>query len=93
MKFKCKLLENGGIGQIILAAWIIFSVVFVANSIWQNFQVNQVNKAAQAGYQQAVVDLIKQAETCQPFPVNLDETSIQLQQIDCKVQTPAAVAE
>lgn len=84
MKFKCKLLESGSIGQIIIAAWIIFSVVFVANSIWQNFQVNQVNKAAQAGYQQAVVDLVKQAETCQAFPVNLNETSIELKKVGCE---------
>ena len=83
MNFRCKL-PTENIGQIILAAWIIFSVIFVGNSIWQNFQVNQVNKAAQAGYQQAVIDLIGQAETCEAFPVNVGEASIQLKKVGCE---------
>ncbi len=77
----------GGIGHVILAAWIIFSVVFVGNNIWQNFQVNKINEAASAGYQQAVIDLVRQAETCQPFPVNIgEEISIELQKLNCQVQ-------
>ncbi|MCF7836692.1 hypothetical protein K9N08_03630 [Candidatus Gracilibacteria bacterium] len=84
---KLSKLPTENLGQIILAVWIIFSVVFVANNVWQNFQVNQVNQAASAGYQQAVVDLVKQASTCEAFPINLGESSIQLQQLDC---TPSA---
>jgi predicted negative regulator of RcsB-dependent stress response len=76
-------LPTEGIGQIILAVWIIFSVVFVANNVWQNFQVNQVQQAAGAGYQQAVVDLVKQAETCEAFPINIGETAIELQKVGC----------
>ena len=83
MKFSKLPTEN--LGQIILAAWIIFSVVFVGNSVWQNFQASQINQAASAGYQQAVVDLIKQAETCQPFPINIGETSIELQKVGCEM--------
>ncbi|MCF7845793.1 MAG: hypothetical protein K9L85_01010 [Candidatus Peribacteraceae bacterium] len=90
MKFPCRL-PTDNIGQILLAAWIIFSVIFVGNSIWQNFQVSQVNQAAQAGYQQAVVDLLQQASSCQPFPVNVGDTSIQLQALNCTPQeVPAA---
>ncbi|MFH0776856.1 MAG: hypothetical protein V1936_04575 [Patescibacteria group bacterium] len=82
MKFPCKL-QTDNVGQVILAVWIIFSVVFVGNSVWQNFQVNQVNKAVQAGYQQAVMDLMQQASKCDPFPVNLGEQKIELQQLNC----------
>ena len=83
MKLSCCKLPTEGIGQIILAVWIIFSVVFVSNNIWQNFQINQVNQAASAGYQQAVVDLMQQANTCEAFPINLGESSIQLQKLGC----------
>jgi len=76
-------LPTKNIGQIILAVWIIFSVVFIANSIWINFQTNRVNQAAAAGYQQAVVDLVKQAETCEAFPINVGEEKIELQKVGC----------
>ncbi|MFH0834577.1 MAG: hypothetical protein V2A63_04315 [Patescibacteria group bacterium] len=89
MKFPCKL-PTENIGQIILAVWIIFSVVFIGNSIWQNFQVSQVQKAAQAGYQQAIVDLIQQAEKCDAFPVNFGDKVIKLQQLDCTPPAPEA---
>lgn len=85
MKFSCCKLPTDNIGQIILAVWIIFSVIFVGNSVWQNFQVSQVNQAAQAGYEQAVVDLIKQASTCEVFPINYGETSVELQALNCEV--------
>jgi predicted negative regulator of RcsB-dependent stress response len=83
MKIKCKF-PTDNIGQIILAVWIIFSVVFITNNIWQNFKTIQINEAAQAGYQQAVVDLVNQAESCQPFPINLGENSIELQKLNCQ---------
>jgi len=76
-------LRTEGLGQIVLAVWVIFSVLFIANSIWQNFQANQVQRAAATGYQQAVVDLIQQADTCQEFPINLGDKVIKLKKVDC----------
>jgi hypothetical protein len=84
---KLPKLKTEGIGQIILAIWIIFSIVFVANSIWNNYKINVKDEAtkqgASIGYQQAVMDLIKQAETCQAFPVNVGEESIELKKVGC----------
>ncbi len=81
MKLK---LPTDNIGQIVLAVWIIFSVIFVGNNVWQNYKVNQVNAAIQAGYQQAVVDLVKQAKSCEAFPINIGESSIELKKVGCE---------
>lgn len=84
MKFK---LPTEGIGHIILAAWIIFSVVFVANSIWQNYKMHAheevLKQGVTLGYQQAIADLMDYAETCEPFPIHLGDSMVQLQKADC----------
>ncbi len=88
MKFSK--LPTESLGQIILAAWIIFSVVFFGNSIWQAYTFNQVEvqQAVTAAYQQAQVDtvnqLLKQAETCEAFPIFTGETQIELKKVGCE---------
>lgn len=83
-------LPTEGLGQIILAAWIIFSVVFVGNSIWQAYTFNQqeMQQTATAAYQQAQADtvnqLIQQAETCEAFPVFAGEIQIELKKVGCE---------
>ncbi len=88
MKFSCCKLPTDGLGQIILAAWLIFSIVFVGNSLWQGYKQNQLQQAVTAAYQQAQADmvgqLIEEANKCVPFPVNLGETSIELQKLGCE---------
>ncbi|MFH1546031.1 MAG: hypothetical protein ABIE14_01490 [Patescibacteria group bacterium] len=90
MKFSCCKLPTEGLGQLILAAWLIFSVVFVANSVWQAYTLNQaeVQQVATAAYQQSqsdVIDqLLQQAETCEAFPIYSGETQIELKKVGCE---------
>jgi len=71
------------LGQIVLAVWIVFSIIFVGNALWQNLQINAQKEAVNFGYQQAVVDLFNQAQTCQAFPINIGEKVIQIQALNC----------
>ncbi len=88
MKFPKLPVQN--LGQILLAVWLIFSIVFIGNVVWQNLQVNAQQQAAQAGYQQAIVDLFAQAQTCEAFPINIGENSIELKAVNCAPSAPVA---
>ena len=88
---SCPKLPVQNLGQILLAVWIVFSVVFIGNVVLQSLKVNAQQEAAQAGYQQAIVDLVTQAQTCEAFPINLGENSIELKAVNCT--PPAAAAE
>ncbi len=88
MKFLKLPTEN--LSQIILAVWIIFSVIFIGKSIWQSYTFDQaeMREATTAAYQQAQVDivdqLIRQAETCEAFPIFAGETQIKLKKVGCE---------
>lgn len=81
-------LPLAGVGQTIVAIWIIFSVAFIANSLWQNFQQKSIVEAYDIGYNTAkledVTQLAAEAEKCEPFEVRLGgNNKIQLQKVGC----------
>jgi hypothetical protein len=57
----------------IVFIWSVFSIAYIANDIWTDFQREQINVALQSGYQQGVADMVNDAitsaenEKCEPF--------------------------
>lgn len=58
---------------IILIAWAVFSVIFIARNYWQNFKVGQLNAAYIQGHDQAIVDVATEVSKCDRngVPLNL----------------------
>jgi hypothetical protein len=56
----------------ILILWTIFSIGFVCVTKVNEFKLNQMNKAAQQGYQQAIIDIATTAEKCEQTGVPLN---------------------
>lgn len=63
------------IGIVVVLIWSLFSIAYIANDIWTDFQKEQINSALQTGYQQGVSDMVNQAITnaentkCEPFSI------------------------
>ncbi len=83
---KTPKLPTENIGQIILAVWIIFSVVFVGNSVWTNVQTNVAQQAASSGYQQAFIEIIQRADTCEVLPLTVGDAVVNIQKVGCAAQ-------
>ena len=76
------------VAHIIAGIWIIFSIFYVANDIWQDFKQNELSKIANEAYSTAQTEIIGQliteAEKCEPIPVRSGENQINLIKTDCK---------
>lgn len=72
--------------------WTIFSIAYIANDIWTDFQKEQIGSALQSGYQQGVSDTVNQAltqaknEKCEPFSFYNEKEQVQLININCLQQ-------
>lgn len=72
---------------IILALLLIISVGYITFSFYrQNQYKNQLTayqSGLQAGYEQAVFQLIQQAVTCSPVPIHVGNQSLSVIAVDC----------
>lgn len=50
--------------MIILIVWAVFSIVYIGWNSFNNFKLNQMRNAANQGYQQAIVDVAREANKC-----------------------------
>jgi len=73
------------IGYFLIALWIIFSVVYIINDIWQDFKTQQLKKAYEQGKIDTINLLIKEAEKCQPVPIFSGEKEIRVIKIGCQI--------
>ena len=73
------------IGYFLMALWIIFSVVYIINDIWQDFKTQQLKKAYEQGKIDTINLLIKEAEKCQPVPIFSGEKEIRVIKIGCQI--------
>ena len=69
--------------KVILIVWVIFASVYVVYGEYQRVQVMVAQRAYNTGLRDAVNQLIQQAQTCQPIPVNSGEANVTLISVDC----------
>lgn len=77
------------ISIVIVLVWIVFSIVYIANDVWTDFQKEQINSALQSGYQQGVSDTVDQAMTqaenkeCKAFSIYNKDKSVEVINTKC----------
>lgn len=69
--------------KVILIVWVIFASVYVVYGEYQRVQVMVAQRAYNTGLRDAVNQLIQQAQTCQPIPVNSGDSKVTLISVDC----------
>ena len=71
----------------VLIILLIFAIGYILINGYQQRQLqNQISiyqQGAQAGYEQAVVELVQQVATCQPVPIRVVNQTINVIAVDC----------
>ncbi len=81
------------VSRIILVIWIVFSIIFVANSARNYLQQEVYQLGVQHGMQNAVAQTISLAQQCQPVVLNMGDQQVGLLNPACAQQPQAAPAE
>lgn len=71
------------IGKIILVVWVLFSILYVGYTQYRYFANYIAGRAYEKGLQDAVVQVVKQAQDCKAFPVTIGDQGVQLINIAC----------
>jgi len=75
------------IAIVVLSALLISAIGYIGvNKYQQNRQQEQLSiyqQGMQAGYEQAVIQLVQQALTCQQVPINIQNQTINLIAVEC----------
>ena len=76
------------IAIVVLSALLISAIGYIGvNKYQQNRQQEQLSiyqQGMQAGYEQAVIQLVQQALTCQPIPItNIQNQTINMIAVEC----------
>ncbi|MFH1188139.1 MAG: hypothetical protein V1688_04775 [bacterium] len=71
------------VGVIVLAAWIIFSALYIANDQWQDFQTVQMKQAYQQGVSDSVRALITESAKCAPVPLYDGDKKTEVVGVSC----------
>ncbi len=74
------------VGKIIVVVWILFSVLYVGFTQYRYFVNTVAGRAYEKGLQDAVVQVVKQAQDCKAFPVTIGEQGVQLINVACLQQ-------
>ena len=67
----------------VLAILLVFSMSYIMFMNYQNTKTSLLQQGAQLGYQQAVLEVLQQAEICQPIPIWAGNKTKELIAIDC----------
>jgi hypothetical protein len=82
---------------IVLAALLVIAGCYIAYGRYAAMQAQVYQAGGQVGYQQAIVDIMKQAYTCQPVPLYAGNQSLKMIAVEClqqqNTQTEAQTAE
>lgn len=74
----------------VLAVLLIIAVGYIGymrfNEAQMRKQIDIYQQGAQAGYQQAIVQIAQQSTTCQPVPLKVQNQTINLIAIECLQQ-------
>jgi len=76
-------LSKKTIGSLVLFLWLVFSIVYIASDIWNNYKKIQLTAAYNQGKTDTINALIKEADKCQPVSIFGEEKDIQLMNLNC----------
>jgi hypothetical protein len=80
------------VSKIILVIWIVFSIIFVANSARNYLQQEVYQLGVQHGVQNAVAQTMSLGQQCQPVVLNLGEQQVSLVNPACEATEAAPEA-
>ncbi len=75
---------------IILAAWLVFSCIYIANNIWGDFKNEQMAQAYSQGQNDTIVRIIDGAKQCNSFNIVSGDKQIELIAVNCLKSNTAA---
>lgn len=80
--------------QVLVAVWILFSVLYIAQDMWRNGLQTSYRLGEQAGVRGAVTQTIVEAQKgCEPFTVFNEAGRVDLINVACLQQPQAEGAE
>ena len=72
---------------IVMAVLLVIAIGYIGITKYQETQIQKqlaiYQQGAQAGYEQAIVQLIQQAATCQQVPVTFQNQTINMIAVEC----------
>ena len=72
---------------IILAVLLVLAIGYIAVDMYmevkQRQQVSIFQQGMQAGYEQAIVQLVRQASACQPIPLYVGNQTVEFIAVEC----------
>jgi len=78
---------------IVLVILLAISIAYISIGIYQQAslqnQLDAYQQGAQYGYEQAILQVMQQASTCQPVPLFADNVTINMVAVECLQQLPA----
>jgi len=78
---------------IVLVVLLAISIAYISIGIYQQAilqeQLDAYQQGAQYGYEQAILQVMQQASTCQPVPLFADNVTINMVAVECLQQLPA----
>jgi hypothetical protein len=77
----------------ILIVWIIFSVVYMANDQWSDFQLVKMQQAYKSGIDDSVRTVIEEADKCSMVPLYDGNQKIDVVSVKCLSQQVAENTE
>lgn len=78
-----KKLDKQNILVIVLSLLLIIAVGYIGYGYYSNVNARNQMNAAQMGYEQAVVQLFRQAASCQQVPLRVGNQTINLVAVEC----------
>lgn len=80
-------METQKIALIVVAVLLVIAIGYIGITKYQETQTQKqlaiYQQGAQAGYEQAIVQLIQQAATCQQVPVTFQNQTINMIAVEC----------
>jgi hypothetical protein len=92
MKNPFKVVE-WSVSGVILVLWMLFSIVYVGNGVWNNVVRRVYTAGMQDGLKGAVMQAIDLAQKCQPVILSAGEAKISLVNTECLGKEGKAVKE
>lgn len=79
---------------LVMAIALIVTIGYISADMFQTMQVQEQNaifeQGAVFGYQQAIIQVLQQASTCQAVPVTADNVTLNLIAAECLQAAPEA---
>lgn len=81
------------IGMIVLILWIIFSVLYMVNDQWNDFQLVKMQQAYNKGVADSISTLITESDKCSAVPLYYENQRIDVVAVKCLPKQEDSEAE